>query len=76
MRSEDGASMAYGDPARQRLHNDQVLLIDDGPLGTRLGDGWLLPVPLRPIARAGDRVTITSWSPCLPQLLARPAGRA
>jgi hypothetical protein len=36
-----------------QLRDDQTLLIDDGGAGARLGDGWLLPSPLRQIVGVG-----------------------
>jgi hypothetical protein len=61
--------------AADQLHDDQILLVDDGQPGARLGDGWLVPAALRRIVRTGDRVDLLIWGE-LPELLAKPAGNA
>jgi hypothetical protein len=63
--------------AEDMLHDDQVLLVEDGLPGTRLGDGWLLPAPLRRIECDGDRLVLTCQAAsAMPGMLARPQGRA
>jgi hypothetical protein len=58
------------------LHDDQILLIDDGLPGKRLSDAWLLPASLRRIDLTDDRVAITHSLPGLPEPFAWPMGPA
>jgi hypothetical protein len=58
------------------LRDEQVLLADDGAPGQRLGDHWLLPGSLLRIIKDGNRIKTAVWGPGLPELLAKPAGRA
>jgi hypothetical protein len=63
------------------LRPGQVLLVDEGAPGQRLGEGWLLPRSLRSLSVTHDaegRMSIVchSWERGLPALLAKPAGRA
>ena len=54
-----------------QIRNDQVPLIDDDP-GQRLGDGWLLPAPLRAIVINDDgSITSHPGAPGLPETVAR-----
>jgi hypothetical protein len=63
--------------AGDMLHADQILLADDGEPGARLGDGWFVPAPLRRIADEGNGLLrLSLWGPALPELLAKPQGRA
>jgi hypothetical protein len=62
--------------AEDMLHDDQVLLAEDGKPGERLGDCWLVPAPLCRIVRQGEQLDAVLWGPGLPELLAQPAGRA
>ncbi len=61
-------------------HDDQVTLIDDGEPGHRLGDGPLLPAPLRVfISRettGGGEFALAVWAPGMPETLAATKGRA
>jgi len=59
----------------------QVVHIGDGGPGERLGDHWLLPMPMRRIVRVqvgdNDVATVVCWSPAVTgDGLDRPAGRA
>jgi hypothetical protein len=58
------------------LRGEQALLIDDGRPGYRLGDGLLMPAPLRRIIKKGNSFSVAIASPGLPELLAIPAGNA
>ena len=62
--------------AEDMLRDEQILLADDGAPGQRLGDRWLWPAPLVRIIRDGDMINAAVWAPGLPELLAKPAGRA
>jgi hypothetical protein len=66
--------------AEDMVREQQVLLADDGMPGERLGDGWLMPGPLRQISiteNADGRMSINlSCEPGFPELLVKPAGRA
>jgi hypothetical protein len=69
--------------ARTWLSDDQLrpdqtpLRPDDGAPGDRLGDGWLLPAPLRHGAKIGTHAfALETWAPGLPAMLAQPVGRA
>ena len=44
--------------------------------GERLVDSWLLPRPVRRIARSGGAIVVGSWVEGLSSLLATPQGRA
>jgi hypothetical protein len=60
-----------------QLHTDQTPLLVDGTLGERLGEGFLLPVPLRRLIKTGPgQVQVATWAPGMPETLARPMGRA
>jgi hypothetical protein len=59
-----------------RLHDDQVTLVDDGAPGERLGDTFLLPAPFRRLVRTGEGVQCAVHVSGLPDLLAKPQGRA
>jgi hypothetical protein len=58
------------------LYDDQMLLVDDGQVGDRLGDHWLMPAPLRRIVDNSNVLACGVWPGLLPELLAKPAGRA
>lgn len=62
--------------ADDMLHDDQVLLVDDGRPGRRLGDGWLLPAPFRHITRDSNKYSVGVASPGPPGLIAKPQGNA
>ena len=63
---------------QDQLFSDQQLVrLDEALPGERLGDGLLLPVPLRRLIAEGDNtVRIHRWAPGMPETLARPRGRA
>jgi hypothetical protein len=64
--------------ADDMLHEDQVLLVDDGKPGERLIDRWLVPALLRHIVKLERKmVDVILWSPGLPEMmLAKPQGSA
>jgi hypothetical protein len=62
--------------AEDMLRDEQILLADDGAPGQRLSDSWLLAGPLLRIVREGDWWKAAMWGPGLPELLAKPIGRA
>lgn len=62
--------------ADDMLHDDQMLLVDDGRPGYRLGDGWLMPAPFRRITKNGNKYSVTVASPSPPELIAKPRGNA
>ena len=59
-----------------QLRDDQTPVIDDGLPGGRLGDGWLLPAPLRAIAVEHGTANVHVWKPGMPETLSSPMGRA
>jgi hypothetical protein len=44
--------------ADDMVRDDQVLLVPDGTPGTRLIDGWLLPMPVRRIVPSGNQIVL------------------
>jgi hypothetical protein len=59
-----------------QLRDDQTPLVGDGLPGERLGDGWLLPDPLRMIQTDDDGTgRLMRWAPGLPEILAAPKRR-
>ena len=62
--------------AEDMLRDEQILLADDGAPGQRLVDYWLVPAPLLRIIEDGDIMNAVVWAPGLPELLAKPIGRA
>jgi hypothetical protein len=52
------------------LHEDQVLMVDDGIPGERLSDGWVVPAPLRRIVETDGGLHLSLWKPGLPELCA------
>lgn len=64
----------------EMLHHDQVMLVDDGAPGHRLGDGPLLPAPLRLFlpreTAAGREAALAVWAPGMPEILAATKGHA
>jgi hypothetical protein len=67
--------------AEDMLHERQLLLADDGMPGERLGDGWLLPRPLRQLSldeSANGRMSIKllRLEPGLPEFLTSNGGES
>jgi hypothetical protein len=67
--------------AEDMVHERQVLLADDGIPGERLGDGWLLPRPLRRLslmesANGGMSVNFLRLEPGLPEFLTSYGGES
>jgi hypothetical protein len=62
--------------AEDMVREQQVLLADDGMPGERLGDGWLMPGPLRQISITENMSINLNCEPGFPELLVKPAGRA
>jgi hypothetical protein len=70
--------------ARTWLHRDQLsdrqetnVVIDDGSPGDRLGEGLLLPMPLRKYVQlSANEFATVNWAPGMPETLARPRGTA
>jgi hypothetical protein len=62
--------------ADDMLRDNQVMLVPDGTPGERLIDSWLLPKPVRRIARSGGAFVVSPWVEGLPDLLVMPKGRA
>jgi hypothetical protein len=59
------------------LKDEQIVLAEDGLPGDRLGDGLLLPAPLRRYLPVGEqKAAIASWAPGLPETLAATRGMA
>jgi hypothetical protein len=67
---------------RDHLHDDQdaaaaALIADGSTADERLGQGILLPLPLRRLIRGPDhRIGVLSWGPGLPETLAATRGMA
>jgi hypothetical protein len=58
------------------LHEDQVFLVGSGTAGDRLGDKWLLPVPLRRIVKDGELARVLVQTTGSPMLIGASAGNA
>jgi hypothetical protein len=60
-----------------QLYDDQVPVLVAGTEGNRLGQSVLLPAPLREFRKIEvDRFAVAVWAPGMPEMLARPMGRA
>jgi len=67
--------------AEDMVHERQVLLADNGMPGERLGDGWLLPRPLRQLslvesANGGMSINFLRLEPGLPEFLTSCGGES
>jgi hypothetical protein len=59
---------------RDQLYDSQAPLLVEGGEGKRLGEGLLLPAPLRRLSRVGEQVEIQEWIPGA-SALASPMGK-